>query len=155
MTSDYNDGMNIHKMRTCSRGQTLVEAVVVVGMVMLLVTGLIAGTTASLKTARTGRSRSMATKLAQDGIEYIRSLRDTSWNTLFAYSGSFCMDSNNVIYSADVNGCDPITTSVDTFTRTVDFNWQDPKMRVTVHVSFLDGADVRTVDLETYFTDWK
>ena len=73
-------------------GQTLVEAIIAISVVVMLVTGLIAGTSASLKTSQSGRSRYQAVKLAEEGLEYARSLRDTSWSTLTAYTGTHCFD---------------------------------------------------------------
>jgi len=141
--------------KNLSRGQTLVEAVVVVGIVVLLVTGLIAGTTASLRSAQSGRTRTQAVSLTQEGIEIIRGIRDENWNTFASYTGSYCLGDDRVL---TVNGgiCSPnITTPEGNVTRHVTFNWQDPRMVVTATVTYPEGETTRDVTLTTYFTQWK
>lgn len=138
-----------------SRGQTLVEAVVVVGIVVLLVTGLIAGTTASLRSAQSGRTRTQAVSLAQEGIEIVRGIRDENWNTFATYTGSYCLGDDRVL-TINAATCAPnITTPEGTLARSVSFEWQDPKMVVTASVSYPEGETNRDVTLTTYFTEWK
>lgn len=141
--------------RKLNNGQTLVEAVVVVGVVVLLVTGLIAGTTASLRSARSGRTKTQAVSLAQEGIEIARGKRDDDWSTFQGYSGSYCLGSDH-IPSPSGGACSPnITTAEGSFTRSVSFNWQNPRMVVTTTVSYPEGELTRDVTLTTYFTQWK
>ncbi len=137
------------------KGQTLVEAVVVIGVVVLLVTGLIAGTTAALRSAQSGRTRTQAISLAQEGMEIVRGVRDSNWTTFQAYAGLYCVGSDHAL-ALGVGSCNPnIETSEATFTRSVTFNWQDPKMVVTVSVSYTEGEGQKDVTLTTYFTQWK
>lgn len=138
-----------------NKGQTLVEVVVVIGVVVLLVTGLIAGTTTSLKSAQSGRIRSQAVSYAQEAIESVRSIRDRSWSTFMEYSGSYCLGSD-LIFNPSPGTCSVnITGGENSFTRSVNFNWQDPKMVITATVSFVEGESTRNVVLETYLTQWK
>ena len=136
-------------------GQTLVEAVVVVGVVVLLVTGLIAGTTASLRSAQSGRTRTKAVSLAQEGMEVVRSIRDENWITFVAFSGSYCLGESHDLTPATGVCPQNITTPEGTLARGVSFDWQDPKMIVTTTVSYTEGERTRDVTLTTYFTQWK
>lgn len=138
-----------------SRGQTLVEAVVVIGIVALLVTGLISGTTASLKTAQSGRVRSQAVSLAQEGLEYARTIRDQKWNTLLSYSGTYCMGNDNVLVPAGGSCGVNVTVTENSFSRSISFSWQDPKMVITSQVSYIEGQLTKDVTLVTYLTQWK
>lgn len=138
-----------------NKGQTLVEVVVVIGVVVLLVTGLISGTTASLKSAQSGRIRSQAVSYAQEAQEVVRSIRDRSWSIFSAYSGSYCMGMDlSLTPSAGACGVN-ITGGEHSFSREVTFNWQDPKMVVTSIVSFVEGETTKNVTLVTYLTKWK
>lgn len=138
-----------------SAGQTLVEAVVVVGVVVLLVTGLIAGTTASLRSAQSGRTRTQAVSLAQEGIEVMRGMRDENWSTFQGYSGQYCLGNDHVLTPSG-GACTPnIVTPEGSLTRSVNFEWQDPRMVVTTTVSYIEGTGTRDVTLTTYFTQWK
>lgn len=139
-----------------SSGQSLVEAVVVVGVVVLLVTGLVAGTTASLKSAQSGRIRSQAVSLAQEGIEIVRGIRDKNWNTFSAYDpDTYCLGEDQTLILR-IGTCSPnITTPEGSFTRSVSFRWQNPTMIVTLLVSYIDAEVTKDVTLNTYFTQWK
>lgn len=136
-------------------GQTLVEAVVVIGVVVLLVTGLLAGTTASLRSAQSGRTRTQAISLAQQGVEIIRGLRDEQWDTFEVLTGAYCLGDDHQLNTA-AGSCAPnITTPEGTLTRSALFDWQDPKMVVQVTVSYREADTTRDITLTTYFTQWK
>lgn len=142
-------------MKNSSQGQTLVEAVVVVGVVVLLVTGLVSATTVSLRSVQSGRIRSQAVSLSQEGIEIARGIRDESWDDFAGLVGLYCLGDNQQMMPA-AGSCVPnITTPQGTLTRSVSFNWQNPKMVVTVTVSYVEGEGTRDVANTTYFTRWK
>lgn len=135
-------------------GQTIVEAIVVIGIVVILVTGLISGTTASLQTANNSRIRSEAVKYAQEGLEIVRSVRDTNWTNFQSHSGLYCMGTDEQLVSADTCASN-ITTPEAKLTRSVEFAWLGDRMEVTASVSYLEGSLTRSVSLSTYFTQWK
>ena len=139
-----------------SQGQTIVEAIVVVSVVVILMTGLVAATTASLKSAQSSRIRGVATSQAEDGLEYVRSLRDESWDTFQSYSGEYCLNNEKVLTAGNATTCpNNISTTVGNFTRTILFSWDGSKMTVTSKVDFLAGAASTNVTLVTYFTNWR
>jgi type II secretory pathway pseudopilin PulG len=139
-----------------NRGQTIVEAIVVIAVVVLLVTGLIAGTTTSLKSARNGRVRSQATKLAQEGLEIVRSIRDESWSVFAGNSGYYCLGSDEILTANVTETCAiNIETTESSYSRLIQFEWLGNKMQVTARVSYLDGTDNRNVTLTTYYTQWR
>lgn len=140
-------------------GQSLVELVVVLGVLSLLSTGLIAGMTASLKSAQFSTQKSSAIKYAQEGIEYARTLRDRGWSTFYSYKdephGLWCLSKAGAWTSASgtINACN---NNIDAlFTRSVAFVWNDPQMSVTTVVSWVDGGGTHTTQLVTYFTNWR
>lgn len=138
-----------------NKGQTLVEAVVVIGVVVLLVTGLIAGTTASLKSSQSGRIRSQAVSFASEALEIVRSIRDENWITFLGYTGSYCLGSDNILTPTASACATNIVGAENSFARGVSLSWQDPKMVVTATVSFVEGEQVKDVTLVTYLTQWK
>jgi len=136
-------------------GQTLVEAIVVIGLVMLLVTGLIAGTTTSLKSSQSGRTKSEALKFADEGMELIRLMRDDNWTTFQSYSGLYCLASDGTLTLPGALSCATnIHTTDNSFARSVTFTWLGDKMQVHVSVAYQDGGQ-QSVDLDTYFTQWR
>ncbi|MBI5620308.1 hypothetical protein HY949_00840 [Candidatus Gottesmanbacteria bacterium] len=137
-------------------GQTLAEVVVAIGVVVLLVTGLIFGTSVTLKASQYGKARSQAVQYAQEGVEITRALRDSGWTGFLAYGGvtplSWCLDKSGV-WTAMSGSCTP---NIDAFyTRQVTFTWADPNMKADVTVSWQDGNKSYSVPITTYFTQWK
>ncbi len=57
-------------------GQSLIEMVVVVSIGVLVATALVFATIASLRNSQFAKNQSIATKLAQEGIEIVRGIRD-------------------------------------------------------------------------------
>jgi type II secretory pathway pseudopilin PulG len=142
------------KYISCESGQTIVEAIVVIGIVVILSTGLIAGTTASLHSVRSSRIRSEAAKYAQEGLELMRTLRDENWTNFQNHNGNYCLGSDNILVSSAL--CESnITTPESTYTRSIQFSWLANKMQVTSTVDYPWVSTKRTVTLSTYFTQWK
>jgi type II secretory pathway pseudopilin PulG len=141
------------------KGQSLVEMIVVVGMVILLVTGIVAGTTASLGRSETTQARSDALTFAQAGIELARGQRDNGW-TAFEAMGSvggtkYCVGSDQIWRDP------PCLSNIDSkYTRSVTLQFAPvssvPTMTVTSQVLWGDTTDPsNTVQLTTYLTQWK
>jgi type II secretory pathway component PulK len=139
-----------------SKGQTIVEAIVVVSVVVLLVTGLIAGTTTSLRASQSGRQRGQATKYAEEGLEYARSLRDVSWSDFQTKSGDYCLGSDSILAVSSGGTCAiNISNTEGSFARKLSFSWDGSKMTVSSTVYFPVGTTQANVSLKTYFTQWK
>lgn len=141
-----------------SRGQTLLELVVAIGVVAIVITALVAAVTASLRYSQSTRLRSRGIKYAQEGLELSRKLRDTNtWNIFQAYadgSGSWCLDETGVWAVDAANGTCPVSVGND-FWRRVHFVWNDPIMEVTVNVSWGERNTPSSIELKTHFTQWK
>lgn len=60
-------------------GQTLLELVVVVGVSVLVIGALVFATVSSLRNAQFSKNQTLATKLAQERIERVRTGRDRNW----------------------------------------------------------------------------
>lgn len=142
-------------------GQSLLEVIVATGVAVLLIGGLVVGTTVSLRTSQYGERRSRGIKYAQEGIELTRSSRDgLPWDEFIAKDTNpdeaggtvTCLGSNGAYSSGpcDVN----IGT---TFTRSVSFNWNNTegRMEVSVSVSWNEAGKTTDVTLDTYFTKWR
>lgn len=64
------------KIFLAQKGQTLIELIVVIVMVVLVVTALTIATISSLRNSNFAKNQSIATKLAQEGLERVRIGRD-------------------------------------------------------------------------------
>ncbi len=139
-----------------NKGQTLIEIVVAIGVVVLLVTGLVAGATVTLKAAQYAREKSLAVRYSQEAFEIVRKLRDSGWETFLTYGSAggiiWCLDKAGSWTQSAVN----CPVNIDTiYTRTVVFTWADPKMKADVSVVWTDGTRTYRVDQTTYFTQWQ
>ncbi len=136
-------------------GQTLIEVVIAVGVVILLVTGLIVGSTSSLKGGQFSTNSSKALKYAQELLEITRTLRDNSWSTFASRSGLWCLDESGVWTQAQAGVC-PVNVG-GIFTRGATFTWDgaNNRMKVDVIVSWIDGSGTHNSGLVTYFTQWQ
>lgn len=57
-------------------GQSLVEVVVVIAVGIIVVSALVFATIASIRNAQFAKNQAVATKLAQEGIEFVKSIRN-------------------------------------------------------------------------------
>jgi len=122
-----------------NNGQSLVEMVVAVGILVLVILALVALTTVSIHNASFSRNQALATKYAQEWIEEARKLRDTQPESDFFVDKS-CS-------ASDVVGI---------FTRTRTCKLIDENtMEVKVIVSWADAKGTHKSELTTYLTKWK
>lgn len=145
------------------QGQSLLEMIVIVGMVVLLVTGIVAGTTVALSRSETSRVRSEALSLAQAGIELTREMRDSGWDA-FALHGS--SETTYCVGSDGMWGPSPCAVpNIDNkFTRSITLHiipipeTAPPmeEMKVISRVVWGDTTNPsNAVQLTTYLTEWK
>ncbi|MBI2404697.1 hypothetical protein HYV22_00780 [Candidatus Gottesmanbacteria bacterium] len=138
-----------------NRGQSLIEVVVAVGVVILLVTGLIVGSTTSIKGSEFSTYKSRGLKYAQEAMETTRNMRDTSWASLATKSGLWCLDKAGTWSQPQGPSCD--VNMDDFYTRSVTFAWEEgnTRMKVEAIVTWQDSGGTHTSTLTTYFTQWR
>lgn len=140
-------------------GQTLLELVIAIGVVALILTGLVAAVTSSLRFGQASSLRSRGVKLAQEGIERTRTLRDTTtWVTFVGYSDNgtkrWCLDQNGTFTDGGGSSECPISPG-DAFWRSITLTFADPIMTVVSQVSWGEHTTPASVELMTYFSQWK
>lgn len=135
-------------------GQSLIEVIVGVGVVLVLISGLVVGTTSSLKTSRLVIAKTEAGKYAQEGIELARGLRDLSWADFQAKTGSWCIDGSGNWTQTSV----PCGININNkYARQIDLVWNalDERMEAKVTVRWHEVDRDLETNLETYFTNWR
>jgi len=144
-------------MKKIMRGQSMIEAVVAVGIVILLVTGLLVATTSTLKFGRMSKDRTTALQYAKEGLEIVRVIKDNGWDNIPSDStATRCLLEGEQEFTT--GSCQISTTSP--FSRTIDFTDDgdctvaNDCRKVTVTVSWMDSV-TRTVTLSTYLTNWR
>lgn len=142
------------------RGVSLIEAVVTLGVVILLITGLVVGMTSSLQNAQTSKTRAIAIQYAQTALEIVRQERDLDWTTFASRDTTgiktdYCLGSSEQLSVLVDSTCTPFSGS---FSRLVSFtkNLTDPgQMDVVVTVSWIEGSTSKDITLKTKYTQWK
>lgn len=144
-------------MKHRSNGQTLLELVISIGVVVFVMLGLVTAVILSLHTGQSSRNRSSGVKYAQEGVELVRQYRDGhTWDTFMNYVGiggaTWCLNKSGVWSAVGGNACDVID---GIYTRLVTLTWNDPLVHVAIDVSWQDGAQIVHSQLDTYLTKWK
>lgn len=139
------------------QGQSLVEMIVVIGMVVLLTTGIVAGTTVSLSRSKTSQIRSDALSFAQAGIELARGLRDNGWDAFAALGSSasiYCVGSDGS-FGQPQTSC-TVANIDNIYTRSVTLTPDGIEvMKVSSLVFWGDQSLSHQVQLITYLTKWR
>jgi hypothetical protein len=123
-------------------GQTLVEVLAGLGLILIVVTALIGMGVVALKTSTAARNQTVAAKLADEGMEIARSVRDQSGFT--------------ALTSVPAQGIDVDGDGDDDFTRQTDVSLESAgKKRVVVTVSWSESSGTKSVSVSSYLTDWR
>jgi len=133
-----------------NKGQSLVEMVVAIGIVLVVIVALVVVTTISVRNASFSRNQVLATKYAQEAIEKVRAYRDqNTWSDFI----SNCED-----FSLDLNLPNLFTLSRDCYQPGTSNNCSsanDTTCEVKITVSWTDAKGTHKSELTTHLTKWK
>jgi type II secretory pathway pseudopilin PulG len=153
-----------------NQGQSLVEILVVAGLLSLMLTGIVSTVIISVNNNRKVKARTVATRLLQEGVDWVRGERDRlpwiDFEDRLLAADVFCLNSlrdgsgNLVDWYSILAPCDPTTQAVEFttgvastigFKRWVEFSPNgidsnnDNKYSMTVWIEWLEGGSpVRT-----------
>ena len=142
-------------------GQSLIEVVVSLGVIVVLAVSLISTSLITQKTARTAKNNNAATKLTQESIEKIRVFRDRQGFDVL--TGGSCL----VLNSSDVDpanwilvsGCSTgelVSLNNTNFERKIKIeNSSSNTKLVTVTVTWNEPGGVQTVKNQTFLSKWE
>jgi prepilin-type N-terminal cleavage/methylation domain-containing protein len=153
-----------------SRGSTLIEVLVAILIMAIVLTGLSAALTYSLKNSAQADYRQVATRHAQDVIEILRKERSelgwTAFESSFNGGNTYCVGTNQISFddptvskefsTGTCTGNVTVAQSPVTFTRSFRRigNTTDVSLvSVEVTVTWNDGAATRDVRLVQEFRD--
>jgi len=142
-------------MRRNEEGQSMVEVVVAVGLILVAVAALLSLGVVSLRGASFSVSKIKATRLANEELELVRAYRDTvGWATFVSDlgdCGSGCYINSDLMEV--ISGKE---TAAESFTRYFYFTTMggDNKRRITAVVTWTDQSGEREVTLSSVLTDW-
>ena len=119
------------------QGQSLIEVLTALAIVILVIVALVAGVTYAIRNLTYAKNQALATQYAQEGLEAARKMRDEDPETFF--QDGFC------------NADDPL--GIFHRTRSCIYDSGNDWMDVTVTVSW-DG-DTKTTTLKTGLSNWR
>jgi len=145
-------------------GLSLVEVVVSTAIITIVLLGLISNSNSSLVISRETGNKTEAQFLAEEGLEVVRIIRDSSWD-------NFSTLSTSTAYHLSFSGTQWATSTIpglidETFERTILFDdvyrdanddisssgTFDPNTKkATVFVSWLNGMATTSISISTYF----
>lgn len=147
------------------QGQSIIEVLIATAVVGLVLTSVVVGLTYSIKNTAISTAKTLATKLAQEGMEVYRRERDIlGWERFLeaVQSGSgqqtYCLNELPANTQAfmdmvpDSDGCNGELLADQPFTREVLVDtFSSEEVRVEVVVIWQDGATERTVEVVQRF----
>lgn len=143
--------MNTYKF---SRGQSLVEVIIALGIIGLLCSGLVAGSIKALQANQNSRVHSFATKLVQEGIDNARLFRDEGWSAFIAKNSNSAWCDGYTTHSS----CPQINQSFGiqsiAFTRKTLYTYNSSTQIMTVRVT-VTWDNGKSSSAETLLSNWK
>lgn len=129
------------KMYFGQKGETLIEALVALGLISVVVTAVASTIITSLSNVQYNENQTLATKYAQQGLESVRQIRNQNYSAFRNLDGLYCYGKDQPVLGFPQQSC--TSENLDTFIRSVEID-QNPGCannvaRVTVHVAFRDG----------------
>ncbi len=151
---------------TTQAGQSIIEVLVAIAVVGVVLTTIASGLTYSVKNTAEARYRSVATALAQDAVEVFRRERSIlGWESFYeVFVGApdqvYCFNTlpaNSAAFVALSEGaCSAGFQQVGTeFRRQVTVDPTGSILTVTVVVSWYDGDNQRSVQVQQDFQQWQ
>ena len=149
-------------------GQTLIEMIIAIGLVVLVLTTLVSALTLGIKNNRFAREQSQAKNYVREGTEWARSIRDRlGWESFYdmvAQDGnpvSYCLSSLPTTAQDAEELTNRICTSQETINNTVfrrtaffSFGNTDKELTLTVTVDWNDGSAIHTSTSTIILRQW-
>lgn len=130
------------------RGQSLFEIIFAVAIAALIMTAVVVLSTDSVRNSSFSRNQTLASRLAQEAHEWLRSERDSDWTTFAGRVGTTCLGALSWSGSCAVTGTP--------FSREVTLTLINPTtVEADIIVSWTDGQGTHEVRSVTRLTDWR
>ena len=122
---EFDPPINISH-RKLQAGQMLLEVVLALGVVVIVMGAIANIVVSSLSSAQYTRNQGLANSYAQEGLNVLRRIRDSSWSDFCSYAATnYCLPQNNVLASYDSSNCS-VNGAIGIFVRKVDLSHNSP-----------------------------
>lgn len=152
--------------RSCKNGQSLLEVVISVAIAAILAIALVTTTLITQRTSESAKNNTIATKLAQDGIEQIRVFRDRNGYDLLINGSCYVVSTitnadGTRVWKLYTSPC-PELKQIDNmaFYRklSIENNPSDPlgnTKLIKVEVTWQDPQGNQSIKSETILSQWE
>lgn len=114
-------------MRNKDKGQSLVEAVIALTAAIIVVSSIVTAIVLSLNNAQYAKYQNLATQYAQEGIEIVKKISASDWNSFLTSTSSidYCLPEGSLAptpgqqCTANVYYVGPTSSQVPIFRRTI------------------------------------
>lgn len=142
------------------RGQSLFEVMFAVAVSSLILYAIVSVASVSVRNSNFSKNNSLATSYAQEGLEYLRELKDIDWKNLNDRTPTSSPKNLGTLTLWSYSPIVKDSTGNDTiFSRTVELTYQTTKtandtIEATVLVTWVDSQGNHEVKTVTRFTNW-
>lgn len=156
------------------RGFTLVEVIVAIGIISLVSVGVMFGISLNLTSAARIKSNLIASNLAQEGLEIVRSIRDRDWHLGNSFgsslaNGTYIVDWNSqsllsfsdTFLKKDANGLYNYSSGQDTIFKRkiiIENSSQNPatvEKVAKVEISWQEKSGPKIIQAELRLFNWR
>lgn len=135
-------------------GQALFEMVIVIGILVLILGGIVVALTRSVKNTTFSDESAIASRLAQEGIEWVRQERDNSpWEDFKAKANNQTRCLRDLNWNNNTN--DDCGLIDNKFKRTITLSENNDRITVDVVVEWENSEGTHESHLTTVLTDWR
>lgn len=143
-------------------GQSLFEVVMALGIMAMIIVTLVLLATLSIRNSSYSVNKSLASKYSQEMIEWLRSQRDTDWDSFYQKTTAqkWCMPTLSWTESIMNVACypdNPVVGTNNLFREvTLSSSLVDPQnVEVDVNVYWNDSQGRHEVHTNTVFSNWR
>lgn len=79
------------------KGETLIEAILALAVVVAISTGIVAAVISALSGSTSNQNSDYALNLAQEGISTLKDMASTDYSNFSTYAGYYCMDDSDTL----------------------------------------------------------
>ena len=143
-------------------GQSLIESLIALVIVALVLTSLVVAVLVAIKSSQFSKHKTQATFLSQEGIEWLRAMRQgLGWgrfNSAASLSGTeYCLQNLELEELLIPGECSDTAVIDNLYTRSVTLttNLADPEVTVLVNVAWFEGEKQFSSPVTAVFSQWE
>lgn len=141
-----------------SSGQSLFEVVIALGVITIILVSLVILAALSISNATFSKNKTLATRLSQETLEWLRTERDTSWDTFVSHAATPTWCLTTLSWNSGFAGPCGVASTVNgtILSREVNFSIVDSNtVQVVVLLYWNDSQGSHESRTTTTFTNWR